>query len=327
MVEYIDKLVDPELASLLKASAMPLPLSTENLPNIRDALVGYSLVPPTADGLQVDKTEIFIRRQIGAPPIRVLIYRPPGDHHKLPAFLHIHGGGYVVGTPEIAEEINRRRALLVECVVVSVEYRLAPEWPHPAPLEDCYTALKWIHSNAEQLNINPHKIAVGGESAGGGLAAALALLARDRDEVPIAFQYLIYPMLDDRTTTNKDFYPFVAHAAWSAEQNRFAWSALLGEAPGGLDVSMYAAPSRAIDLSKLPPAFISVGALDLFLEEDLEYARRLLKFGVPVELHVYPGAFHGFDYSPTADVSKFANDIGIRALSRALGGLIPDGAP
>jgi hypothetical protein len=152
--------------------------------------------------------------------------------------------------------------------------------------------------------VDPTRIAIGGASAGGGLAAALGLLARDRGEVPLAFQLLIYPMLDDRTVTAAEPHPFTGEFVWTPQANYFGWRALLGQEPGSPDVSPYAAAARAESLEGLPPTFISVGTLDLFLEEDLEYARRLIRAGVPTELHVYPGAFHGFDMAESAKVTQ-----------------------
>ena len=236
------------------------------------------------------------------------------------ALLWIHGGGYVLGDAKgddlFCEEIARD----VGCVVVSVDYRLAPEHPFPAPVEDCYAALKWLAASADELGVDRSRIAVGGASAGGGLTAGLALLARDRAEVPIRFQLLIYPMIDDRNVepaseAGSD------HILWTRERNLIGWTSYLGRAPGGADVSPYAAATRATDLSGLPPAYVMVGDVDLFLEEDVEYARRLMASGVPTELHVYPGAFHGFfSLGPDAGVSRrFAAECD-RVLRRALYG-------
>ena len=183
----------------------------------------------------------------------------------------------------------------MDCVVVAVDYRLAPETVFPGAIEDCYAALRWLHSHASELGVDPWRIIVGGESAGGGLAAALALLARDRSEVPIAAQMLVYPMIDDRTGIRGELAPYAGEFFWTPSSNRFGWEALLGEAPGGENVSPYAAAARAADLSGLPPTFICVPTLDLFLEENIDYARRLVRAGVLTELHVYPGAYHGFD--------------------------------
>ena len=161
------------------------------------------------------------------------------------------------------------------------------------------------------------RIAIGGESAGGGLTAALALLTRDRGEVPLVFQLLIYPMLDDRTVTISDPHPYTGEYIWNAASNRFGWASLLGKEPGSADVSPYAAAARAENLAGLPPAFIAVGTLDLFLEEDLEYARRLIRTGVPTELHVYPGAFHGFPIAADSQVAQTLVRNYLSALARA----------
>lgn len=256
-----------------------------------------------------------------SPPLRVLCYRPTAVKGLLPAVLHIHGGGYVLGSADMMDAANRALAVELQCAVFSVDYRLAPETPHPGPVEDCYAALKWLDGNAAALQVDASRIGVKGESAGGGLAAAVALLSRDRGEVRLAFQHLIYPMIDDRTGSSPDSHRFVGEYVWTPSHNRFGWSCLLGTAPGGADVSPYAAAAHAEDLTDLPRTFISVGALDLFLEEDLDYARRLTRAGVPVELHLYPGAFHGFDMAPqTARVAKAAARDSQDALRRALHG-------
>lgn len=203
---------------------------------------------------------------------------------------------------------------------ISVDYRLSPDTSHPGPVEDCYAGLKWAFDHAEELGIDRNRIAIRGASAGGGLAAALALLARDRGEVPIMFQQLLCPMLDDRTTTHSDPHPFTGEFVWTHEMNHFGWESLLGQAPGSIDVSPHASPARAEDLSGLPPTYIDTGALDLFLEEDIEYARRLTRAGVPVELHVFPGAYHGFQFNIDAYLTKKQNGISTAALHRAFFG-------
>jgi acetyl esterase/lipase len=200
---------------------------------------------------------------------------------------------------------------------VSVDYRLAPETPFPGPVEDCYAALVWLHEQAKLLGVDPARIAIGGESAGAGLAAALGLLARDRGKAPVAFQMLIYPMLDDRTGATSDPHPYSGEFIWTAESNRFGWASLLGGAPGGGDVSRYAAPARAENLAGLPPTFIAVGGLDLLLEEDLEFARRLTRAGVLTELHVYPGAYHAPDMAPEARVAQALRRDVLEAMRRA----------
>jgi len=187
-------------------------------------------------------------------------------------------------------------------------------------VEDCYSALKWLNDNANTLKIDKTRIGLKGESAGGGLAAALALLVRDRGEIKLAFQHLIYPMIDDRVCVTDNPHPFAGEFIWTLRDNLFGWSALLDSPPGAEEVSPYAAAARAPDLSGLPPTFISVGALDLFMEENIEYARRLSRAGVPMELHVYPGAFHGFDLVPNAQVTIAAQRASKDALQGAMSG-------
>jgi triacylglycerol lipase len=230
---------------------------------------------------------------------------------------HVHGGGYVIGKAGDLEPFHRAMVARLGCVLVSIEYRLAPETPFPGAIEDCYAGLAWTFAHAHELGVDPKRIGVLGESAGGGLAAALALMTRDRGEHNLAFQHLIYPMLDDRTVVATP-HPYTGQYLWGAESNRFGWESLLGHEPGGPGVSPYAAPARAVDLAGLPPSFIATGALDLFLDEDIVYAQRLMRAGVPTELHVYPGAFHGFVLVADAAVAKQANADSDAALSRAL---------
>ena len=256
----------------------------------------------------------------GGRDVRVLIWRSPGASGALPAVLHIHGGGFVMGSPDMSAADHAAFVAQTPCVLVAVEYALAPEATHPAAVEDCYAALRWMAEGAGELSIDPTRIGVSGVSAGGGLAAALTLLARDRGEIGLAFQHLIYPMLDDRTGSVGEDHPFAGHYVWPATNNQFGWRALLGQEPGGPAVSPYAAAARAENLAGLPPTFISVGALDLFAEENLDYARRLMRAGVPVELHVYPGAFHGFHLVREAEITRQALRDEEAALVRFLGG-------
>jgi triacylglycerol lipase len=200
--------------------------------------------------------------------------------------------------------------------VVSVDYRLAPEYAHPVPVEDCYAGYQWTVANAEARGFDASRIVSMGESAGGGLAAGLSLLLRDRGDRSLLGQYLIYPMLDDRTASTAE--PPVGEFIWTRASNHFGWSALLGHEPGGDGVSPYAAPARAADLSGLPTTFMYTGALDLFMEEDLEYAKRLMCAGVPTELHVYPGAIHAFEMLLSGPLAEQASTDIVRSLCALL---------
>lgn len=308
-------LVDPELRPLVEALP-PITLTKELLPAVRTA---EAPLPPQPDvSATVSAEWLAVPGPAGAPDVTLGVYRPVGAQAPLPCVFHIHGGGYVVGSAQASEAVIRPFAAALDCVVVSVEYRLAPETRFPGAIEDCHAALAWTFRNAAALGIDAGRIGVMGESAGGGLAAALALLARDRGEYPLAFQTLIYPMIDDRTCIADPPHPYTGEFVWTAQNNAFGWSSLLGVPPGSDGVSPYAAAARATDVSRLPPTFISTGALDLFLEEDLEYARRLTRAGVPVELHVYPGAYHGFDFFTTAPIALEARQHLMNALRRAL---------
>ena len=311
--------VDPELAAALQA----LPAGTldwQDLPATRASRLAV-LLQATADIPdlpQVTKEDRLIPGRAGDPDVPVRIYRPTAASGSLPGFLWIHGGGYVLGSIAMNDVAMQHLVSEVGCVVVSVEYRLAPEHPFPAGSEDCYAALKWLSAQAEGLGVDPTRIAIGGASAGGGLAAGLALLARDRGEVPVAFQLLVYPMIDDRRTTPSS-QAITDPRIWNRESNRKGWGAYLGGEPGGADVSPYAAAARATDLTGLPPAHIAVGTLDLFLDENIEYAQRLLQAGVAIELHVYPGAFHGSEnMAPVAALSQRMVADRLQALTRAL---------
>lgn len=231
----------------------------------------------------------------GAPPVSVRLYRPRLLKDPAPALLWSHGGGYLFGSPVQDENRSIGFALDLGITVVAPRYRKAPQSTHPAPVEDVYAALSWMVRDADRLNVDPARIAIGGASAGGGITAALALLCRDRGgpTTPV-FQLLVYPMLDDRTTLRSDL-DSLQTRMWSVADNRFAWRAYLNRFPGGAGVSPYAAPARSEDLSGLPPAWIGVGTLDLFHDEDATYAERLREAGVPCAFTVVPGAFHGFD--------------------------------
>ncbi len=312
-------LIDPELIAGL--SFLPkLDFSQADITAVRAGLEAMRGAAPVAEMPDVESRVLFVPGPPGAPDVRVVAHRPRVAASEMPAILHIHGGGYVIGEANIADMAARMTVQTLGCAVFSVDYRLAPETPHPGPVEDCFAALAHVAEHAAVLGVDASRIGVMGESAGGGLAAALALLARDRGGPALAFQHLIYPMLDDRTGTASDPHPHTGGFVWTAADNRFGWGALLGRAPGGAEVSPYAAAARAGNLAGLPPAYIAVGALDLFVEEDIEYARRLTRAGVPVELHVYPGAYHGFQLMGTARVTQAANRDSLEALRRAMWG-------
>jgi acetyl esterase/lipase len=218
--------------------------------------------------------------------VGVRLHRPPAGSDRGGALLWIHGGGYIGGSPAQDDVPCRRFASELGITVAAVKYRLAPEHPYPSALEDCYEALRWL---AALPGVNPAQMAIGGASAGGGLSAALAQLALDRGEIPLLAQLLVYPMLDDRSATAPGMdHPL--HRLWTQKANGFGWSAYLGNA--NPDVAV---PARRADLSGLPPAWVGVGTLDLFHDEDVRYAERLRAAGVPCELEVVPGAYHGFD--------------------------------
>ena len=228
----------------------------------------------------------------GAPDVLVRLYRPDGLEPGGPAFYWIHGGGMVVGSVDGNDGFCGQQALDLGILVASVEYRLAPEHPYPAPIEDCYAGLKWFAGAAGELGIDPARIAIGGGSAGGGLCAGLALLVRDRGEIDVCFQLLVYPMIDDRNISNSS-HAITDPRLWNREKNLIGWGSYLAGNNGGDDVPVYAAPARATNLEGLPPAYINVGALDLFVDESIDYAQALNAAGVRTELHVYPVAFHG----------------------------------
>ena len=310
-------LVDPQLGPFL--DLLPIfDLSDELLPAIRAG----GLTPPVdpALGDKVSMQRMSVPGPGDAPEVAVICYRPTAATGALPCIFHIHGGGYVGGSAEAMEGVHKPMALELGCAIVSVDYRLAPEARFPGAVEDCYAALAWLNANPELAGVDLKRVGVMGESAGGGLAAALALLVRDRRKYAFAFQHLIYPMLDDRTSADHadDRHPYAGEFLWTHHNNRYGWEALLGHAPGVEGVSSYAAAARAERLAGLPPTFISTGSLDLFLEEDMEYARRLLREGIPTELHVYPGGFHAFDHAPGVEISARAQRDSLAALKRAL---------
>ncbi|WP_426052049.1 alpha/beta hydrolase [Brevundimonas sp. SL161] len=223
--------VDPALRPLLDALTT-VALSTDNLAMIRGQR-RLPIPPADADGAAVEQSIRSIPGALGHPPVEVIVYRPPGLAKPSPCVLHFHGGGFVMGSAAAMEGPHRTVSAGLGCVIVTVEYRLAPETIFPGALDDAYAALGWVLAHADELGVDPTRVGVAGESAGGGLAAALALLARDRGEHAVAFQHLTYPMLDDRTCTAVEPNPHTGEFIWTAHNNRFGWTALLGAEPGG----------------------------------------------------------------------------------------------
>lgn len=264
-------------------------------------------------------TERMIPGAAGDPPVRIVIVEPKDAAPGRPGILDMHGGGYMHGSPEVSlTALLESLVLKFGVTAVSVDYRLAPGTRYPGSLHDNYAALKWFHDHAGDLGVDPQRIALIGFSAGGGHAAALAIHARDRGEVPILFQALLSPMLDDRTGSGIDPGPERGRFLWTREDNRKGWTALLGMEAGRPDVPAGAVPMRVTDLSRLPPTYIAVGSLDLFAAESEGFARRLNAAGVATELQVFPRAFHGFELIvPAAGVSRQARETLERYLGQA----------
>ena len=313
--------MDPQLIDGLEAflaATGPRGLAGIADPAERRATFGELMA---AGGVEPDPnvatTDHMVPGPPGDPEVRVRVYRPLGAEGTLPALYYIHGGGMVIGAIETEDAIARALCLAVGCAAVSVDYRLAPENPHPAPVEDCFAGLGWTAENADRLGIDAGRIAVYGGSAGGGLAAATALLARDRGGPTLAFQMLLYPMLDDRceTASCEEVDDIGVFDGWASREG---WQALLGERRGTDAVDPAAAPARSTDLSGLPPAWIDVGELDSLRDESVDYALRLLQAGVATDLHVYPGAFHAWEvFVPDADCSGRVVAERVAALRRA----------
>ena len=289
-------------------------LTARTLSAQRKRMIGFMGAPLAAPGWAQE----MLPGRKDQPPVRVLVINAGQKDKPRPAIVHMHGGGYVLGEAKISLRSMQEMAAALDCVVVTVDYRLAPETRFPGALEDNYTALKWVYDRAAILGVDRARIAVMGESAGGGHAAMLAIAARDRGEVPLCYQALIYPMLDDRTGSVNRKPPYMGALVWSEAKNRFGWTSLLGVPAGSARVPPGSVPARVGNLKGLPPAFIGVGSIDLFVDEDVEYARRLLDAGVGCELVVIPGGFHGFDNFQAAPVVKRYREHFMGALRQGL---------
>lgn len=313
---------DPELVPALESQRQAMPgFTDETLLRIRallaEGLPGVEPADLTAGG-RVRVDELTIPGPEGAPDIALTVLRPAQGSGPWPAIYHTHAGGMIVGDRHTALERFLPYVTDIGAVVASVEYRLAPEYPDPAPVEDCYAGLKWLAENAASLGADPDRIMIAGTSSGGGLAAGTALLARDRGFPHLTHQILMCPMLDDRFRTPSS--QMLDHeGAWDRNDNRYGWTALLGDRRGTAEVSPYAAPARAKDLRGLPRTFLDVGTVETFRDEVVEYATRLSQAGVSVDLHLWGGGFHGFDLiAPQAAVSQASVATRDEFLRRAL---------
>jgi len=306
MILNYDRL-DPELRIALH-QLPPLDITRDNVAQIR-ALMASRRPPPSP--LEVEREDLAAPSATGDVP--VYLYRK-SRRPKQPALLWIHGGGYIIGSA--LDERARMIAHALDCTVCSVDYRLAPEHPFPAGPEDCYVALDWLMAKGHALGIDTTRVAIGGASAGGGMAAGVALMNRDRANHPLRLQLLLYPMLDNLHATESGQYE--NHPLWNQGTSFRAWEMYLNGEPGK-GASPYAAAARAQDLRGLPPAYVCVGSEDLFRDEDVAYAQRLMAADVPCELTVFPGLFHGGEmFVPTAAISQRFRRSLLAALADAL---------
>lgn len=296
---------DPELALVFEAIGdSAASMTPETTPAMRAVAAANTMsVADLRQRPELQLTENVLPGAGGRPDLEVLLVRPARREAPLPGIFFVHGGGYVLGSHLLGLDDVLDWVVDVGVVVVSVAYRLAPEHRYPAPLEDCYAGLLWMADRAEALGVDPDQLFLHGKSAGGGLAAGLALLARDRNGPDLAGQILLSPMLDDRAATPSS-QELDGEGVWDRTANATGWAAYLGDAVGTAHVPAYAAPARASDLTGLPPTFLDVGSVETFRDEDVDFAVRLWRAGVAAELHVWPGAFHGFDgFAPTAALS------------------------
>ncbi|HEX4492105.1 MAG TPA: alpha/beta hydrolase [Acidimicrobiia bacterium] len=307
--------IDPELVPVLEL----IPVRDHHDIEGSRAVMTEMIAPLNAhvDTSGVSITDHEVPGPEGAPPVAVRVYAPDSAPPATgrPALLDIHGGGFVVGSVEMEHAFAANAARTLDAVIVAVEYRLAPEHPFPAGLEDCYAALTWMHGEAGALGIDTTRVGVGGQSAGGGLSAATALLARDRGGPALCFQFLGIPELDHRLDT-ASMRAFVDTPMWSRPAAELSWSRYLGDHDGA--VSPYASPAIAEDLAGLPPAYVTTMEFDPLRDEGIVYALRMMEAGVSVELHSYPGTFHGSALVTTAAVSRRAQHELFDALRRGL---------
>ncbi|MEU7828619.1 MULTISPECIES: alpha/beta hydrolase [unclassified Nonomuraea] len=312
-----DREVLPALDGLPQIQGWLSELNLDTIPAMREG-TRAAMPAPTDEELSLGGAYTVEERTVPGPDITLIICRPRASAQPAPVLYWIHGGGMIMGSARDNLTDIVTIAQQVGAAVVAVEYRLAPETPHPGPVEDCYAGLTWTAQHADDLGLDADRIMVFGQSAGGGLAAAVTLLARDRGGPALAGQLLLCPMLDDRDATPST-HQLADAPLWNRTLNNLGWRALLGENYGRPDVSPYAAPARAHDLSGLPPTFIDVGSADLFRDEDVDYANRIWQAGGDAELHVWAGAFHGSDgLAPHAAISRSAATERLNWLHRQL---------
>jgi len=311
--------VDPQMIEDLRLLPPPVAATDATLAAYRRRPGRRPAHPlPLSPAAALPLTTVAVPGQPGQPVVKTVQFDGAPGRRGRGAIVWMHGGGYIAGAASIPVAL-KEAAQAHGWLVVSVDYRLAPEARADASLADTYAALRWVHRQAAALGVDPARIAVGGSSAGGGHAAMLALAARDRGEVPLAYQVLIYPMLDDRTGSSRPARAGTGDFVWTAAANRYGWSALLGVPAGSDAVPTRTVPGRRNDVAGLPPAFIGVGTLDIFLDEDIAYAGRLAAAGVPVDLAVVPGSFHAFDtIAPSARASRAFTARWIAGLTAAL---------
>ncbi|MFI6992183.1 alpha/beta hydrolase [Nonomuraea wenchangensis] len=306
LLPYVETIPSVELSEFIKRDAPPFDPATMD-PAVIEKMA--KLLPQ-----YTSERPVTVEDRVIPGDVRVRLYRPEGDT-PLPALIYLHGGGFVSGELDFFQVRNLRFADRIPAVVIAVDYSLAPEHPFPAALEDCMATLEWVHGAAGELGVDPGRIAAGGDSAGGNLSTALAMLTRDRGGPPLCFQLLDVPVTDDRLET-PSMRDFVDTPMWNRGDAILSWRYYLPDADG--PVSPYAAPARAEDLSGLPPAYVSVCEFDPLRDEGIAYAQRLVQAGVHTELHMYPGAFHGAAVIADTALTRRMNEDMIEALRRAL---------
>ena len=316
---YLEKNLDPEFSRILSQPPAYLGAwSNEIILRKIGREIIYPLIPTPPDP-EVTVTDRLIPGSKGAPDIPVRIYEPKEKKGLLPGVLYLHYGGFTLGSPAHEDATCYRYVKEVKCIIISPDYRLAPENPAPAAYEDCYSTLIWFEANAIALGVDSSRLAVTGLSAGGGLTIAVALMVRDRKGPKLAFQMPIAPAIDDRLKT-KSSREFTDPRALNYDSCRRVWNLYLGKGHEDRDdVSPYAAPGRAVDFSGLPPCYTYVGAMDPFRDETIDYINRLMRAGISAGLTLYPGGIHAFEIEiPDAEISKHAVDTAIWSLKRAL---------